>query len=139
MNEIEIIARGIIIREGKILLCKAKTKRNWFFPGGHVESGETILEALNREMQEEIGLKVLKTNFMGIVENAFTDKDKINHQEVNIVFETEIEEKDFQCLEGHLEYRWFDLDKISKIYVLPENLKKSLVKWLDDKKVFYLT
>lgn len=49
----------IVNEEGKILLVKS---HKWFdkftLPGGHVEVGETIVEAVKREVKEEVGLDV---------------------------------------------------------------------------------
>ena len=51
---------GLIVNEeGKILLAKS---HKWFdkytLPGGHVEIGETLQEAVKREVKEEVGLDV---------------------------------------------------------------------------------
>ena len=43
--------------EGKILLVKNPV-RGWEIPGGQVEVGETITEALKREVKEESGIDV---------------------------------------------------------------------------------
>jgi 8-oxo-dGTP pyrophosphatase MutT (NUDIX family) len=46
-------------KEWKILLVKSpKWSNKWIFPGGHIEPGETIAEALIRETTEEVGLKI---------------------------------------------------------------------------------
>lgn len=43
--------------EGKILICERVHVRNaWQFPQGGVDQGETLEEALTRELWEEIGL-----------------------------------------------------------------------------------
>lgn len=55
MRNIECIARAIIEENGKFLLCRGKGKVNFFFPGGHIEEGESAPEALMREIQEELG------------------------------------------------------------------------------------
>ncbi|OHA14938.1 MAG: hypothetical protein A3A10_02415 [Candidatus Tagabacteria bacterium RIFCSPLOWO2_01_FULL_42_9] len=45
--------------EGKILLTRSpKWHNKWIMPGGHVEAGEKIEEALIREAEEEVGLKL---------------------------------------------------------------------------------
>jgi ADP-ribose pyrophosphatase YjhB (NUDIX family) len=46
--------RGIIIENGKIVLIERVKgdKTYYIFPGGGVEEGETILQALHREMKE---------------------------------------------------------------------------------------
>lgn len=41
--------------DGKILLIRGP-RRGWEFPGGQVEEGENLIEALQREIQEESGV-----------------------------------------------------------------------------------
>jgi mutator protein MutT len=55
------IVNALLIRQGTVLLAKRSPQRRaypglWSFPGGHVEEGETLVEALIRELQEEIGI-----------------------------------------------------------------------------------
>ena len=50
---IEVIARGVCVAGGRVLLCRAKGGSSTYLPGGHVEFGETGREALVREMREE--------------------------------------------------------------------------------------
>lgn len=54
------VAVGIIINDGKVLLCqRKKTARyglKWEFPGGKVESGEEIIVCLRRELHEELAI-----------------------------------------------------------------------------------
>jgi hypothetical protein len=39
--------------------------------------------------------------------------------------------------ESHLEFRWLRLEEFSSALVLPEGMKKSVLKWLEDKKIFH--
>ena len=41
--------------EGKLLWCRHKERDTWEVPGGHIEPGETAIEAAARELQEETG------------------------------------------------------------------------------------
>jgi 8-oxo-dGTP diphosphatase len=58
-------ARGIILdQDDRILLCRFEFNRQdgpavvWATPGGGVEPGESLLAALRRELDEEVGLVV---------------------------------------------------------------------------------
>lgn len=52
-------ARSIIIRDGKIAMLHSRKYDHYEFPGGGIENGETPIEAMIRETQEEAGLIVI--------------------------------------------------------------------------------
>lgn len=69
------VVAGIPYWDNKIIMIK--TKRGWELPGGHIEIGETIEEALSREMQEEAGITISKRTMFGYTK--VTNKtEKIN-------------------------------------------------------------
>ena len=41
--------------QGKWIFCRHKFGETWELPGGHIEAGETALEAARRELYEETG------------------------------------------------------------------------------------
>jgi mutator protein MutT len=52
---------GVVIRDGRVLLIrrgKEPLRGRWLVPGGTVELGETLEEAVVREVREETGLEV---------------------------------------------------------------------------------
>ena len=84
LPKIVLRSRGPIIASDAIV-CNAKkeillTKRNiepfrgkWVLPGGHVKYGETIENALQREVEEETGYKVMIEKLHGVYSNPKRD------------------------------------------------------------------
>ncbi|MBK1834268.1 NUDIX domain-containing protein [Roseibacillus ishigakijimensis] len=51
------VALLLVREDGRLLICeRIKVKGAWQFPQGGVDEGETLEEALKREVEEEIGL-----------------------------------------------------------------------------------
>ena len=55
--EESLLTRAVIVcnYQGKWLLSKHKERDTWEIPGGHIEDGESWLEAAKRELYEETG------------------------------------------------------------------------------------
>jgi len=51
-------ASGVLIVAGRVLLIKHKKMGCWMTPGGHLDEGEFLYQAAEREFWEETGLKV---------------------------------------------------------------------------------
>jgi ADP-ribose pyrophosphatase YjhB (NUDIX family) len=59
MSRPKLGAIAVVHHEGRVLLVKRRNEPNantWGFPGGHVELGETALDAAARELAEETGV-----------------------------------------------------------------------------------
>jgi 8-oxo-dGTP pyrophosphatase MutT (NUDIX family) len=60
MHEVVV---GVLILEGRVLLVHRRPEKHanpdvWDLPGGLVEAGESELDALARELHEELGVKI---------------------------------------------------------------------------------
>lgn len=58
-----------LIRRGSDILLQDRVKKDWAgltLPGGHVEPGESIVDSVIREMQEETGLTVKNPQLKGL-------------------------------------------------------------------------
>ena len=72
---------GVVIRGSDVLLVRrahAPRKGEWSLPGGHVELGESLTEAVRREVLEETGVEVE----VGPVVEAF---DRVHRDEAGLV------------------------------------------------------
>ena len=63
-----VSACGLVHRDGLVLLIQ-NPKRGWELPGGTVEQGERITEALKREVYEESGVICEPESLIGIYQN----------------------------------------------------------------------
>ncbi|MDP3998924.1 MAG: NUDIX hydrolase [bacterium] len=73
-NRPRIVVGGLILNKKKeiLLIYSLKWGGRFFIPGGHVEEGETIENALKREIEEEVGLKIRITRFLNFQEGIFS-------------------------------------------------------------------
>ena len=118
---IETIARGVCVRDGKLLLCRAKGGSSTYLPGGHIEFGETGRQALVREVKEELGVESSTGAFLGVVENSFLQHGK-PHAEINLVYELRLgngELPPLQSQEDWIEFEWCDLNRLDEANLLP--------------------
>ena len=65
---------GLIVKEGKLLTVDICNNGFYCLPGGHVHLGESSLEAIKREMEEEVNLTCKEAKLLAIIENFFTGK-----------------------------------------------------------------
>ena len=76
----DIVAAGIVIAHGKVLLSRRKKGSHlagrWEFPGGKAEAGEDPRAALRRELEEELGIKTTVGEIVDVTFHRYDDANK---------------------------------------------------------------
>lgn len=109
---LQIITTGVFIhKDGQVLLVKrADTEtfasKHWELPGGHVDFGETIEEALTREALEETGLDVVVKQVFHAFTYVLPETNK-HYVEIIMMAQLKNENQKIQLHPAeHSEYKW---------------------------------
>lgn len=89
------VAAIIFNQQGEVLLQRRKDVDQWGLISGHVEFGETVTEAILREIREETAAAATVTRFIGIYSSPGTQTYQYPHRTVQYVtayFEAALEE-----------------------------------------------
>ncbi|MDO6444669.1 8-oxo-dGTP diphosphatase MutT [Colwellia sp. 1_MG-2023] len=107
------VAVGVIVSNGDVFLTKrldhVHQGGKWEFPGGKVEEGESVSQALHRELQEEIAIDVLSC--MPLVEISHDYGDKRVKLDVFLVDNFQGEPT---AQEGQ-QQGWFNISELSSV------------------------
>lgn len=114
--------KALILDRHKLLLVKEWDDEWWSFPGGGIEHGESIQEALRREIEEELGvtheniesdLEIIHTGIGAIVEKL---------PMVNLFVRVDIPIEEIKSTSDVVEYRWFEFDELTQLLIVPTTL-----------------
>ena len=76
MKEIFVVAGIFINHDKSILLAQRSAEKSfpsqWEFPGGKVEPGEPLIDALKREIEEECGIRTKIIKQVGFINHAYS-------------------------------------------------------------------
>jgi 8-oxo-dGTP diphosphatase len=113
-----IVVGAAIIRDGMLLAAQRAEPPalagGWEFPGGKVDPGETDHEALIRECEEELGVRVVLHDRIG---GEWPLGEEVRMR----IWTAELAEGEPKALE-HLELRWLPIDHLYDVEWLPGDL-----------------
>ncbi|MBN2015387.1 NUDIX domain-containing protein [Candidatus Dojkabacteria bacterium] len=120
--------------KGEVLLVKKKIslKNQWETPAGSVEGDESLIQALQREMKEEVNLSIKNVKFIGIEE----DRQRVFFEggfekDWNLIFlnyTAEVKSGRLKAGDDTKEAKWVDINKLQR-YKL-SNITKRIIKKL---------
>lgn len=118
---------GVVIKNKKILLIRRKNdpfKGKWALPGGFVDYGERVENAVVREVKEETGLDAAIEKLLGVYSNA--ERDPRGHT-VSIVYLLSFKEGTAKGGDDALEAKFFDFDNLPPLAFDHEKIIKDAV------------
>ena len=126
-ESVELTVLCLIHKNGRYLL-QDRIKNDWkgyTLPGGHIEPGESIVDAVIREMQEETGLTIRHPHLCGVKQFPLEEG-----RYIVFLFETEEFEGDLRSSEEGTMH-WIDERELSKVNLV-EDFEYLIEEMLDD-------
>jgi 8-oxo-dGTP pyrophosphatase MutT (NUDIX family) len=122
MSDVELIARALITDGERVLLAQPVGSDWYFLPGGHVEAEEAAVDALRRELAEELGATGVQVGgLLAVTETRYTD-NRGDHHELNLVFDVTAAAVADTSLESHLAFTWFDRRELTALEIRPTTI-----------------
>ena len=144
MSEPRIRVSALLHRGDRILLCRHEKpgKEYWLLPGGGVNSGESLVDALRRELLEEVGIE--EVPFEGpiaIVDSIAPVRSFAAKHVVHIIFSGDLEGRSLErvtsadaAVRGH---RLFSLGELDEIVLHPP-IQRFVSRWRPGDPTVYL-
>ena len=109
-----VTVAAVVQRDGKFLLVEEETDAGLAFyqPAGHLEVGESLLDAVVREALEATAYHFVPTHLVGVYNWKHPDKDDITYLRFAFAGELRGFEPDRPLDEGIVAAHWLTLDEI---------------------------
>ena len=116
------VAAAILVRAGRILVCSRPRGSDladfWEFPGGKAEPGETLREALIREIREELALEILPQDIFWRLDHDYPDKSV----RVTFFLASQTDPDTVPIPRDDQQMRWVTPDELDEVRFLPADL-----------------
>ncbi|WP_145147816.1 NUDIX domain-containing protein [Paenibacillus xylanexedens] len=136
-------AKALIIKDGRILAIRQEDNGDviYLLPGGSQNAGETLTDAVKREVAAEIGVDVEPLSLEFVIEGVY---GAALHR-VDFVFLAEyigLMDNNSSILpsdENQVEYEWLDIKNLIQQPLLPSKLRKQIIRLVEgETTVMYL-
>jgi 8-oxo-dGTP diphosphatase len=143
--EPRIRVSAILRREDRILLCRHEKggKEYWLLPGGGVNSGESLVDALHRELNEEVGIReeLPVEGPVAIVDSIAPQRSFAAKHVVHIIFAGDLGERSLEAASSRdvavRNHRLFEVSDLDEVVLHPP-IQRFLARWRPGDPVVYL-
>ena len=100
-----VSVEAVIVMDESLLLLKRTNQPalgQWWFPGGRIKKGESLEEALHREVKEETGLELTTCKLINAYSRVFPER-----HDITIAYLCKCKENKIILNNEHSEYRLF--------------------------------
>jgi len=116
MSVMVIPVAAAVLKKGDAFLLAQRMPdkqfaNQWEFPGGKLEDGETPQQALERELQEELGIRTRAGNVLHVCQNQ---------KYMVLFYEAELLEGELTCIEAQ-DARFVTVDEARKLDMTPQD------------------
>lgn len=134
-QKLNISQKVTLFRNDKCLILEINKYDNlWELPGGHVEKGETNTEALDRELQEELGFDTYID--CGVIDYEIWYHGPDKYPVCGIVSYIKNDSDEIKLSDEHSNMRWISKDEIDNYDFLWPAAKRMIKKAFDIHKNF---
>lgn len=113
-KHIQVVAAILTFEDRYLAVQRGPAKldyisHKWEFPGGKVEKGESLEEAISRELEEELAITITDPKFLITVEHSYPDFDITMHCFVAAVKSSEV------ILREHIAQKWLEKEHLMDV------------------------
>jgi len=118
---VRVTSTALVVRGGRVLLGRRTSTIRfagmWDAFGGHIETGESPRDALDRELREELGIRVTRPEFLEVYEDIDPTSGETFRHHLFLVTAWDGEPR--IVAPEHSEIRWFRPDEVASLDLMP--------------------
>jgi ADP-ribose pyrophosphatase YjhB (NUDIX family) len=123
-----IVAMGAVVFHGReVLLVKRANppaQGQWSLPGGKLKLGESLLQGIRRELEEETGLRIEGQELLEVLESVWrADNGQVEFHYILFDYLCRSEQRRLRPGSDALDAAWFQPEQLSSLGLWPETLR----------------